>query len=72
MNWAKEIHAYQNEDGTYRIEMLGDMENPICVGMKRIKEITESKVEIGRAAIKIIGYSVALSEPTIFTLEIKD
>ena len=71
LNWAKEIHAYQNEDGTYRIEMLGDMEKSYMRGHEKIKEITESKVEIGRAAIKIIGYSVALSEPTIFTLEIK-
>ena len=58
---AREIHAYRNEDGTYHIEMLCNTEN-----------LQETKVEIHRADMKILAYSVALGEPTIFTLDVKD
>ena len=41
----KEIHAYKNEDGTYRINGVGEMFNG--------KEFVEVDVEIKRAKISI-------------------
>lgn len=45
----KEIHAYQNDDGTYRVEVLGVKFNDTAL----CREITESKIEIPRAKVNI-------------------
>lgn len=44
----KEIHAYQNDDGTYRVEVLG-------VQTLNEGETTEYKMEVPRAQISITG-----------------
>lgn len=49
----KEIHAYQNDDGTYRVEVLGVKFAEHTLGKAEIKTITESKLEIHRAKINI-------------------
>jgi hypothetical protein len=51
----KEIHAYQNDDGTYRVEVLGVLFTEQTLGKSEIKTITESKMEVPRARISIIG-----------------
>ena len=51
----KEIHAYQNDDGTYRVEVFGVKFIENILGKEIIKETTESKMEIPRAQISITG-----------------
>lgn len=55
---SKEIHAYQNEDGTYRVEMITrypDKER--YIGKEKFVEMSESKSEIERAGIYITAYA---------------
>lgn len=49
----KEVHAYQNDDGTYKVEILGVKFTEQTLGKAEIKTITESKIEIPRAQISI-------------------
>lgn len=49
----KEIHAYQNDDGTYRVEVLGVKFTEKMLGKSTIREITDSKIEIPRAKVSI-------------------
>ena len=51
----KEIHAYQNDDGTYRVEVFGVEFTEQTLDKGEIKTITESKIEIPRAQISITG-----------------
>lgn len=51
----KEIHAYQNDDGTYRVEVLGVKFTEQTLGKGEIRTITESRVEVPRAQVNIIG-----------------
>lgn len=48
-----EVHAYQNFDGTYRVEILGTECTTKYVGKHKIEETTKSKVEIPSAFIDI-------------------
>ena len=48
-----EVHAYQNFDGTYRIEILDTACTTKYVGKHKIEEITKSKTEILSAFIDI-------------------
>lgn len=49
----KEIHAYQNDDGTYRVEIIGTTHQTKTVGKHEIKEMIEAKTEIPRALLHI-------------------
>ena len=51
----KEIHAYLNEDGTYRVEVLGVKFTKQTLGKCEVDTITESRMEIPRAQISITG-----------------
>ena len=52
----KEIHAYQNDDGTYRVEILGQVKTSrLQHGKGWIDETTQSTAEIPRAQISITG-----------------
>lgn len=66
----KEIHAYQNDDGTYRVEIIDTILQTKIIGKHEVKEITESKTEILRASIQITCYQ---DENTgkIFTIEVE-
>lgn len=69
----KEIHAYQNNDGTYRVEVFGIKFTEKMLGKERIREITESKMEIPRAQINIIGLPPSnKDEGKYFTITIGD
>lgn len=69
----KEIHAYQNKDGTYRVEVLGIKFTEKMLDKERIREITESKMEIPRAQINIIGLPPGNEdEGKYFTITIGD
>ena len=47
----KEIHAYQNEDGTYNVEVFGVQFIDTASG----RETKEYKMEIPRAKVSITG-----------------
>lgn len=66
----KEIHAYQNDDGTYRVEILGTTYQTKMMGKQTIKETIETKTKIPRASIQIDAY---MNEDTweIFTFEVE-
>ena len=67
----KEIHAYLNDDGTYRVEILGITHQTKLFNKHTMKETTETKMEIPRASIQIEAYT---NEDTyeIFTFEVDD
>lgn len=55
---SKEIHAYQNEDGTYKVRIITrcpDKEK--YIGKEKFVERSESECEIERAAIHITVYA---------------
>ena len=49
----KEIHAYQNDDGTYRVEILGVELTEQMLGKGKVRTTTESRMEVPRANIDI-------------------
>lgn len=53
----KEIHAYQNDDGTYRVEILGTTYQTKMMGKHTVKETIETKTKIPRASIQIDAYT---------------
>lgn len=69
----KEIHAIQNDDGTYRVEIFGRTVARKHVGAIRTEDTTECSAVVPRATIHIC----ALSGPTddkqeLLTFEIKE
>ena len=68
----KEIHAYQNDDGTYRVEVIGTKFIEKTFGKDIIRESTESKMEVPRAQINITALlSCDDDERKFFTLKIE-
>lgn len=68
----KEIHAYQNDDGTYRVEIIGAKFVEKTLGKGTIRETTESKMEVPRAQINITALPPCDDdERKIFTLTIE-
>ena len=69
----KEIHAYRNEDGTYRVECIGE----VATEVKEFKECpveektTQAIIEIPRAQIHIEAL-VTNNEGQIMTAVIGD
>ena len=66
----KEVHAYLNDDGTYRVEIIGTTYQTKMVGKQTMKETIETKTEIPRASIQINAYT---NEDTweIMTIEVE-
>ena len=54
----KEIHAYQNDDGTYRVEILGVTVTEQTLLKGKIDTTTEHKMEVPRAKIDITPPSI--------------
>lgn len=69
----KEIHAYRNEDGTYRIECIGEVATEVkeFKGHPVLEETTQATMEIPRAQIHIEAL-VANNEGQIMTVVIGD
>ena len=68
----KEIHAYQNDDGTYRVEVLGVLFTEQTLGKGEIKTITESKIEVPRAQVSITALLPGdKDKEKYFTIEIR-
>ena len=68
----KEIHAYQNDDGTYRVEIIGPVKTSrIQQGKGWVDNITQSTAEIPRAKINITALqSNDEDEKNIFTITV--
>ena len=69
----KEIHAYRNEDGTYRVECIGEVATEVKEfrGQKVVEETSQAIMEILRARIHIEAL-VANDEGQIITVEVRD
>ena len=67
----KEIHAYQNDDGTYRVEILGVKLTEQMLGKGKIQTTTESRMEVPRANIDITALPPGNEdEKNIFTITV--
>ena len=53
----KEIHAYLNDDGTYRVEILGTASQTRIKDKRDVKETVAYKTEIRRADVWIAAYA---------------
>ena len=50
----REIHAYQNDDGTYRVEIMGPVKSSrLQQGKGWVDNISQSTTEIPRAKISL-------------------
>ena len=58
-----EIHAYQNDDGTYRVEV---------VDIIKATRTIENKIEIPKADIQITAYKSRNPDSEILTFTVKD
>ena len=64
----KEIHAYQNEDGTYRVEICGTTKDTRYMGKCKYEDTIEYKTEIPRAKLNIEALMLADGENKLITL----
>lgn len=60
----KEIHAYKNEDGTYRIKAIGEIHD----GYK----LNEVVIQAARARIDMEILAEVSPDKTLYTVEIED
>lgn len=69
----KEIHAYRNEDGTYRVECIGEVATEVKEfhGRPVAEATTQATMEISRAQIHIEAL-VVNNEGQIMTVVIGD
>ena len=68
----KEIHATQNQDGTYYVSIITSSAKSKMVGKSEVKELVTSTIEISRAEIAITAYSNDLKNGEMLKLEVKD
>ena len=64
----KEIHAYENEDGTFRV----DIRERVVYFMDNIKQQKDALIEIPRAKISLDIFRDNTEENTLFTMELTD
>lgn len=68
----KEIHAYLNEDGTYRVEIIGEVKhNIVATDGYYSKETIESKTIVPRAKIQIDAL-IDHDSGEIFSIELNE
>lgn len=67
----KEIHAYQNDDGTYRVEIVDVVKTTRTIGRKMFESTNESKTGIPRASIQIIAYKSEKPDGEILTITVR-
>lgn len=68
----KEVHAYQNEDGTFRVEIIRSVSSIKNVGHQEIKQDVISRAEIPRASIHITAYEHTTPNSALMTIEIRE
>ena len=52
-----EIHAYRNDDGTYRVEITGKSISKKEVGHYSFEETYKTNIEVPRATVSIVALS---------------
>lgn len=67
----KEIHATQNQDGTFSVSIVARSEKSKMVGKSEVKEIVESCMKISRAEISITAYPNDRKDGEMLKLEVK-
>ncbi len=68
----KEIHAYQNDDGTYRVEIVDIVKTTKVIGRKMFESTDQSKTDIPRAGIQIVAYKSEKPDGEILTITVKE
>ena len=64
----REIHAYENEDGTFRV----DMRENVVYFVNNIKQQKDTLIKIPRAKISLDIFRDNTEENTLFTMELTD
>lgn len=68
----EEIHAYQNKNGTYKVEIIRSAEQVTYIDKHEIRQTTESKIEIPRASILITVYKPEEPSTSLCTISISE
>lgn len=66
----KEIHAYQNQDGTYKVDIFERRSESTQSYYGQLKDDIDTHMEIPRANISITAYKDESSDE-IFTIQMK-
>ena len=64
----RELHAYENEDGTFRV----DIRESVIYFVDNIKQQEDALIEIPRAKISLDIFRDNTEENTLFTMELTD
>ena len=64
----REIHAYENEDGTFRV----DIRESVIYFVDNIKQQEDTLIKIPRAKISLDIFRDNTEENTLFTMELTD
>ena len=64
----RELHAYENEDGTFRV----DIRERVVYFVDNIKQQKDALIEIPRAKISLDIFRDNTEENTLFTMELTD
>ena len=64
----RELHAYENEDGTFRV----DIRESAVYFVDNIKQQKDALIEIPRAKISLDIFRDNTEENTLFTMELTD
>lgn len=68
----KEIHAYENQDGTFAVTISNSSTKTKTNGKSEIRETTNSSIEISRAEVKILAYPAERSTGELLSVEVKE
>ena len=64
----RELHAYENEDGTFRV----DIRENVVYFVDNIKQQKDTLIKIPRAKISLDIFKDNTEENTLFTMELTD
>ena len=64
----RELHAYENEDGTFRV----DIRESVVYFVDNIKQQEDTLIKIPRAKISLDIFRDNTEENTLFTMELTD
>jgi hypothetical protein len=66
----KEIHAYQNDDGSFRVEITEIVCTTRFFGKHKVEDTTEKKAKIAKASIHITPFMENNDEALTFQIEL--
>ncbi len=68
----REIHAYQNNDGTYKVEIVDIVKTTRTIGRKFFESTDEGKINIPRAGIQIVAYKNERPDGETLTFTVRE